>query len=68
MPDARSNHPRSTGTLAELDLTTCAACGSVAEVGGSFEMPGLGGPERYVRTRCMLGHIFVGPEFALRQG
>ncbi|MEE8603004.1 hypothetical protein [Euzebya tangerina] len=56
------------GALADLDLTPCPGCGTVAEVSGGFEMPGLDGTERYVRTRCMVGHVFVGPEFALRTG
>lgn len=49
-----------------LELDACLACGQVCEVTGSFTMPGLDGPERYVRTRCVGGHVFVGPEFALR--
>lgn len=49
-----------------LDLDCCLACGQVCEVTGSFEMPGLEGSERYVRTRCVVGHVLVGPEFALR--
>jgi hypothetical protein len=50
-----------------LELDCCMACGQVCEVTGSFEMPGLSGSERYVRTRCVAGHVFVGPAFALRQ-
>ncbi|HSK90633.1 MAG TPA: hypothetical protein VK875_04905 [Euzebyales bacterium] len=42
------------------------ACGQVCEVTGSFELPGLDGAERYLRTRCVSGHVLVGPEFALR--
>ena len=49
-----------------LDLDCCMACGQVCEITGSFEMPGLNGSERYVRTRCVGGHVLVGPEFALR--
>ncbi|WP_370325471.1 hypothetical protein [Euzebya sp.] len=49
-----------------LDLESCMACGHLTEVTGCFQLPGLDGPERYLRTRCMLGHTFVGPEFALR--
>jgi hypothetical protein len=49
-----------------LDLDACMACGQVCEVTGSFEMPGLNGSERYVRTRCVAGHVLVGPAFALR--
>lgn len=49
-----------------LDLDCCVACGQVCEITGSFDMPGLQGPERYIRTRCVAGHLFVGPEFALR--
>lgn len=59
MPD-----PRHTATA--VDLEACVACGQVCEVSGSFDMPGLDGPERYVRTRCVVGHVMVGPEFALR--
>jgi hypothetical protein len=51
-----------------LDLECCMACGQVCEITGSFEMPGLHGSERYVRTRCVAGHLLVGPEFALRSG
>jgi hypothetical protein len=29
-------------------------------------MPAPGGSERYVRTRCIGGHVLVGPAFALR--
>lgn len=49
-----------------LDLDCCMACGQVCEVTGSFELPGLDGAERYLRTRCVSGHVLVGPEFALR--
>lgn len=49
-----------------LDLDCCMACGQVCEVTGSFELPGLDGSERYLRTRCVGGHVLVGPEFALR--
>jgi hypothetical protein len=48
------------------DLDSCIACGQVCEVTGSFDMPGLSGPERYARTRCISGHVLVGPAFALR--
>lgn len=48
-----------------VDLQSCVACGQVAEVTGSFHLPGLDGLERYVRTRCMMGHMLVGPAFAL---
>lgn len=61
------DHPQPPALAPSLELTSCAACGEVAEVGASFAMPGLAEPERYVRTRCVLGHVFVGPEFALRR-
>ena len=48
-----------------VELATCVACGEVCEVSGDFAMPGVDGPERYVRTRCLLGHVMVGPAFAL---
>ena len=60
--------PRHDQTVATVDLTSCAACGLPAEIGASFSMPGLDGDEAYVRTKCVQGHCFVGPEFALRQG
>lgn len=50
----------------QLELDVCMACGQLCELTGSFTMPGLQGPERYVRTRCISGHLLVGPEFALR--
>lgn len=56
--------PRSPAATA-VDLQSCVACGQVAEVTGSFDLPGLDGPERYVRTRCLVGHLLVGPAFAL---
>lgn len=59
MPD-----PHDTTTAPDLEV--CVACGQVCEVSGTFEMPGLDGPEHYVRTRCVVGHVMVGPEFALR--
>ena len=61
--------PRNTDTshiARSLDFESCMACGQVCEITGCFEMPGLEGPERYVRTRCVGGHMLVGPEFALR--
>ncbi len=56
--------PAATSTA--VDLATCVACGEVCEVSADFHMPGLSGPERYVRTRCLMGHVMVGPAFALR--
>lgn len=53
-------------TVQQMELDACLACGLVCEVTGSFELPGLDGMERYVRTRCVSGHIMVGPAFALR--
>ena len=53
-------------TTRELDLGPCLACGQVCEVTGSFELPGLQGPEAYLRTRCLDGHVLVGPAFAIR--
>ena len=50
----------------ELDLCACMACGQVCEVTGAFNLPVGEQAERYVRTRCVLGHLMVGPEFALR--
>ena len=58
--DARCDRVR------HLDLDTCMACGLVCEVTGTFELPGIDSMEHYVRTRCVSGHIMVGPEFALR--
>lgn len=52
--------------VSALDLDVCVACGQLCELTGSFTMPGLDGPERYARTRCIAGHMLVGPEFALR--
>lgn len=49
-----------------LDLSSCMACGELCEITGSFTMTGPGDTERYVRTRCVLGHLMMGPEFALR--
>ena len=51
-----------------LQLDCCKACGQVCEITGSFDLPGLDGPERYLRTRCVAGHLLVGPAFALRAG
>lgn len=50
----------------QLDLDACMACGLVCEVTGTFELPGNDGMEHYVRTRCVSGHVMVGPAFALR--
>lgn len=50
----------------ELELGPCLACGQVCEVTGSFDLPGTGGPEPYLRTRCLDGHVMVGPAFAIR--
>lgn len=50
----------------ELDFCSCVACGQVCEVTGAFDLPTGERSERYVRTRCVLGHLMVGPEFALR--
>lgn len=52
--------------VAALDLGECIACGKLCELTGSFTLPGLRGLERYARTRCIEGHVMVGPEFALR--
>lgn len=49
----------------DLALTSCVACGAVAEVTGSFRLPGLDGEESYARTRCIAGHMVVIPAFAL---
>lgn len=49
-----------------LDLECCLACGQVCEITGAFEMACLEGSERYLRTRCVAGHVMVGPAFALR--
>ena len=49
-----------------LQLQSCLACGQVCEVTGCFTMPGPDGQEPYMRTRCIVGHILVGPAFALR--
>lgn len=59
-------HADAHGPTRALDLDCCMACGQVCEITGSFDMPGLNGSERYVRTRCVAGHVLVGPEFALR--
>lgn len=56
----------STQLTRELDLDSCIACGQVCEITGAFHMPGQGGLEQYVRTRCIGGHVLVGPAFALR--
>jgi hypothetical protein len=50
----------------ELQFESCLACGQVCEITGTFDLPGLGGTEPYVRTRCVAGHLFVGPACALR--
>jgi hypothetical protein len=63
MTDPRTH---STTIASSVELLSCMACGQVAEVTGQFELPGLDGAERYVRTRCLMGHMLVGPEFALR--
>ena len=56
----------STQLTRELELDSCIACGQVCEITGAFHMPAPGGSERYVRTRCIGGHVLVGPAFALR--
>lgn len=50
----------------ELELDACMACGQVCEITGAFHMPSPSGSESYVRTRCVDGHVLVGPAFALR--
>ncbi|HSJ43410.1 MAG TPA: hypothetical protein VK923_01855 [Euzebyales bacterium] len=57
---------RSSPLMRELDLDCCIACGQVCEITGTFHLPGQGGVEPYVRTRCVAGHVLVGPAFALR--
>lgn len=48
-----------------LELRSCLACGQLSEVTGSFSLPGPGGDEPYLRTRCLDGHLVVVPEFAV---
>ena len=48
-----------------LEVTACVACDGMAEVTGSFTLPGADAPERYVRTRCLDGHMVVVPAFVL---
>lgn len=48
-----------------LDVVACLACDGVAEVTGSFTLPGTDGSEPYVRTRCLDGHTVVCPSFAV---
>lgn len=48
-----------------LQVTACVACDGPAEVTGSFTMPGPTAPERYLRTRCIDGHLVVVPAFVL---
>ena len=50
----------------DLDLTSCLACGATCEITGRFALADAQGDETYVRTRCVLGHLMLGPEFALR--
>jgi len=57
---------QSTQLTRELELDCCIACGQVCEITGTFHMPGAAGAEPYVRTRCVGGHVLVGPAFALR--
>jgi len=57
---------QSTQLTRELELDCCIACGQVCEITGTFRMPGADGSEPYVRTRCVGGHVLVGPAFALR--
>lgn len=49
-----------------LEVTACVACDGPAEVTGSFTLPGPAGPEHYLRTRCLDGHLVVVPAFVLR--
>lgn len=48
-----------------LEVTACVACDGPAEVTGSFSLPGPDAPERYVRTRCLDGHLVVVPAFVV---
>lgn len=54
------------GREAVWELASCMACGQLCEITGSFAMSGSEGLEQYVRTRCVLGHLMMGPAFALR--
>jgi hypothetical protein len=49
----------------DLALTACVACGGVAEVTATFELPGDARAEAYVRTRCLVGHLVVVPAFVV---
>lgn len=63
---SKRHHEQVCGREAAWELASCMACGQLCEITGSFAMAGSGGLERYVRTRCVLGHLMMGPEFALR--
>ena len=54
-------------TVVSIELVSCLACGHVAEVSGQFTLPGHRGSERYLRTKCLQGHLMVGPAFALQR-
>lgn len=49
----------------ELTVVACLACTGVAEVTGTFTLPGSAGDEAYLRTRCLDGHVVVAPAFAV---
>lgn len=48
-----------------LEVTACVACDGPAEFTGTFTLPGPDAPERYVRTRCLDGHMIVVPAFVV---
>lgn len=49
----------------QLEIAACVACDGPAEVTGTFTLPGPTGPQRYVRTRCLDGHMVVVPAFVV---
>jgi hypothetical protein len=42
-----------------MDLTTCPACASIAEVLDRFVLESTGGPVEHARIRCIAGHWFL---------
>lgn len=65
MPPTQSGRSAVTDARRPLRLVSCLACDGISEVTGAFELPGPGGTEPYVRTRCLDGHLVVVPAFAL---
>lgn len=48
-----------------MDLTTCPACGTIAEVVDRWVLESTDGPVEHLRTTCLARHWFVLPAASL---